>query len=216
MNKIFEEQLIGIAKKKISKEDPAHDIEHALRVLAISKKIAIAESADFDIIIPSAIFHDIICYPKNHSKRLRSAKESAEYAKKILMEIKFFPKSKIRKVYKSINFCSFTKAKKPDFLEARILQDADSLEATGAISIMRTFSSAGIMGKIFYASADPFCQIRKPDDSEYALDLFFTRLLVVQNRLHTQTAKIMVKKRVMFLKDFLKALQFELLDNTNA
>lgn len=213
MNKLLKEQLIGIAKEKMPKDDPSHDIDHALRVLAISEKIATAENADFDIIVPSAIFHDVISYPKNHHKRLHSSKESAEFAKRILKNIESFPKDKIGKVYESINLCSFTKGLKPNFLEGKILQDADSLEATGAVSIMRTFSSAGIMNKAFYNVLDPFCKKRNPDDNKYALDLFFTRLLVVQSRLHTKTAKNIVKRRVSFLKVFLKELEFELLEN---
>jgi uncharacterized protein len=213
MNKLLKERLISIAKEKMSKDDPSHDINHALRVLTISEKIATAEKADFDIIVPSAVFHDIISYPKNHHKRLHSSKESAEFAKRILKNIKSFPKDKIGKVYESINLCSFTKGLKPNFLEGKILQDADSLEATGAVSIMRTFSSAGMMNKTFYDVSDPFCKKRKPDDSKYALDLFYTRLLVVQSRLHTKTAKNIAKKRANFLKAFLKELKVELLEN---
>lgn len=213
MNKLLKERLISIAKEKMSKDDPSHDINHALRVLTISEKIATAEKADFDIVVPSAVFHDIISYPKNHHKRLHSSKESAEFAKRILKNIKSFPKDKIGKVYESINLCSFTKGLKPNFLEGKILQDADSLEATGAVSIMRTFSSAGMMNKTFYDVSDPFCKKRKPDDSKYALDLFFTRLLVVQSRLHTKTAKNIAKKRAKFLKAFLKELKVELLEN---
>lgn len=213
MNKLLKEQLIYIAKERMPKDDPSHDINHALRVLAISERIATIENADFDIIVPSAIFHDVISYPKNHHKRLHSSKESAEFAKRILSNIGSFPKDKIGKVYESINLCSFTKGLKPNFLEGKILQDADSLEATGAVSIMRTFSSAGIMNKAFFNVLDPFCKKRNPDDNKYALDLFFTRLLVVQSRLHTKTAKSIVKKRVRFLKVFLKELEFELLEN---
>lgn len=212
--KSLKKQLICIAKEKMFKNDPSHDINHTLRVLVVSEKIAAAENADFDIIVPSAIFHDVINYPKNHHKRLHSAEESAKFAKKTLNKIDSFPKNKIEKVYKAINFCSFMKALKPNFLEAKILQDADSLEAMGAISIMRTFSSAGTMNKIFYDVLDPFCKERKPDDTKYALDLFFTRLLVVQNRLHTNTAKNMAKKRTKFLKEFLKELKFELMEST--
>lgn len=213
MNKLLKEQLISIAKEKMSKKDPSHDINHVLRVLAMSEKIATTENADFDIIVPSAIFHDVINYPKNHYKRLRSSKESAEFAKRILKNIESFPKNKIGKVYESINLCSFTKGLKPNFLEGKILQDADSLEATGAMSIMRTFSSAGIMNKTFYDVSDPFCEKRKPDDHKFALDLFFTRLLVVQSRLYTKTAKSIAKKRTRFLKGFLKELKSELLGN---
>jgi len=211
-NKFSKDKLIRIAGKKISSGDSSHDINHTMRVLSASIKIAKAEGADLDIIVPAAIFHDVICYPKNHRKRLDSQTESAEFAKNILRKIGSFPIDKIKKVYDSINLCSFTKAQVPDFLEAKILQDADSLEAMGAISIMRTFSSAGVMNKSFYNPLDPFCDKRNPDDEKYALDLFFSRLLIVKNRLHTKTAKTMAKKRIAILEDFLKALRFELSD----
>lgn len=213
MNDLLRKQLINIAKEKLSKNDPSHDVNHTLRVLALSEKIGLKEKADFDIIVPSAIFHDIINYPKNHHKRLCSSKESANFASDALKNIESFPKDKIKKVHESINFCSFTKGLKPCFLEAKILQDADSLEATGAISVMRTFSSAGMMNREFYHVSDPFCEKRKPDDSKYALDLFFTRLLVVKDRLHTRTAKKIAEKRVVFLNDFIGELQLELLES---
>ena len=149
MNKLLRKELVNIAKEKIN-NDPSHDINHALRVLVLSEKIAKAEAADFDIIVPAALYHDIVNYPKNNHKRLYSSEESAKFAKKVLKQINFYPKNKIDKVCEAIRICSFTKAIKPNFLEAKILQDADSLEAMGAISIMRTFCSAGIMNKTFY------------------------------------------------------------------
>ncbi|HCP09047.1 MAG TPA: phosphohydrolase [Candidatus Moranbacteria bacterium] len=210
MDKITKNRLIGIAKKNISGSDPSHDIEHALRVLALSEKIAKVEKADMDIIVPAALFHDIVNYPKNHLKRLHSQEESAIFTKKVLKKIKLFPKEKIEKVCECIRYCSFSKNLSPGFIEAMILQDADGLEAMGAISVMRTFSSAGLMKKSFYNYNDPFCSRRKPDDSRYALDLFLTRLMVIQKRLHTKSAKKMSEKRMDFLRLFLKELQSEL------
>jgi uncharacterized protein len=211
MDKESRKKLLNLAESKISQlNDPSHDINHTLRVLILAEKIGMKEKADLDIVSASAIFHDVIVYPKNHPKRLYSSKESADFARNILIKEKLFPKEKIEIVGKSIELCSFTRGVKPDFLEARILQDADSLEAMGAISIMRTFSSAGQMNKIFYNNTDPFCKKRKPDDNNYAVDLFFSRLLVVFERLHTQTAKALAKKRLNFLYSFLRQLEFEL------
>lgn len=211
MDKELRKKLLNVAESKISQlNDPSHDIKHALRVLTLAEKIGIEEKADLDIISVSAIFHDVIVYPKNHFKRLSSSKESANFARNILIKERTFPREKIENVCKSIELCSFTKGIKPDFLEARILQDADSLEAMGAISIMRTFSSAGQMNKSFYNNTDPFCRKRKPDDNKYAVDLFFTRLMVVSEKLHTKTAKALAKKRLKFLHSFLKQLEFEL------
>ena len=148
MNKLTKKNFINIATRKINNyTDPSHDIYHTLRVLSLAEKIATKEKADLDIVIASAIFHDVIVYPKNNIKRLSSSKESSNFAKEILIKEKSFSRKKIEKTCKAIELCSFTKGVKPNFLEAKILQDADSLEAMGAISIMRTFSSAGQMPK---------------------------------------------------------------------
>lgn len=76
---------------------------------------------------------------------------------------------------------------------------------------MRTFSSTGQMKRKFYNSKDPFCKKRKPNSLNYALDLFYNRLLKVHNRMHTKTAKKIAKRRTKFLKLFLKELNLELL-----
>lgn len=216
MNKKLKTKLIKIAKDRISNNDPSHDIYHALRVLLIAEKIATREKADRDIIIPSALFHDIVNYPKDNPKKTISPDESAALTKSILKNIADFPHDKIEKVSDAIKCCSFSKNITPAFLEAKILQGADGLEATGAISIMRIFSSAGSMKKQFYNPQDAFCRKRKPNDLKYALDLFFTRLLQIEKRLHTKTARKIVKKRISFLKNFLSELKMELRDMIQA
>ncbi len=211
MNDNVRGKLIKILKNELrGRKDPSHDIGHSLRVLNLSEHIGKKENADLEIVVPSAIFHDVISYPKNHHKRLDSAKESAKYAKKVLENIEEYPKKKINKVYDSIHLCSFTKGVKPDLLEAMILQDADSLESMGAISIMRTFASSGVMNISFYDYFDPFCKERSPNDKKYALDLFYTRLLIVKDRLHTKSAKMMAERRHEFLNKFILELRNEI------
>ncbi|MFA6437379.1 MAG: HD domain-containing protein [Candidatus Paceibacterota bacterium] len=205
-------KLINIAKDKITNHDRSHDFYHALRVLNNAEGIVEYEGGDLDIIVPAALFHDIVCYQKNHPKSNDSSEESAETTKEILENIDEFPRKKIGTVFEAINQCSFSKSINPNTLEAKILQDADRLEATGAISIMRTFSSTGQMERPFYHPTDPFCRLRKPDSKKQALDLFYSRLLVVQDRMHTKYAKKLAKKRTKFLKQFLKELAWELGD----
>lgn len=210
MSLTLREKFINKAKKIISNQDPSHDFNHVFRVLKMAEKISLEEGGNLDVIVPAALFHDIVNYPKNHPKRLFSSIESADWTKNVLIKEFKYKEGLANQVHKTIENCSFTKGIIPDFLEGKILQDADSLEATGAISIMRTFSSGGIMKKAFYSQKDPFCDIRKPDDMKYSLDLFFTRLLVVSNRLHTKTAKKIAQKRDIFLNRFLKELKREL------
>jgi uncharacterized protein len=176
----------------------------------MAERITKAEKADLEIVIPAASFHDIIVYPKYDPRSKTETDESAEYAAKILESIKGFPKSKIEKVKIAIRQCSFSKGIMPDLLEAKILQDADRLEATGAISIMRTFSSSGQWKRPFYHPTDPFWKKRNPDAHQYALDLFPVRLLQVERSMHTKLAKAIAKRRTQFLRKFLKEFELEL------
>jgi len=210
MNSKLKNKLIKIAREKISNDDASHDLEHALRVLASAERIAKEEKADPDIIVPAALFHDLVVYPKNHPEKHKSQEESAELAAKILDKIPEFPKKKIEKIKICILECSFSKGIVPKLLESKILQDADGLEATGAISIMRTYSSTGQMKRPFYNSKDPFCKNREADNTKFALDLFYTRLLKVEARMHTKKAKEIAKRRTAFLNQFLKELELEL------
>lgn len=210
MNKKLRNQLIEIAMERIPNTDVSHDFEHALRVLTNAERIAKKEKADLDIIIPAALFHDLIVYPKNHPERHKSQEKSAEEAEKILKSFKNFPIEKIEKVKTCILECSFSKWIIPEILESKILQDADGLEATWAISIMRTYASAGQMKIVFYNSDDPFCENRLANDLKYSLDLFFTRLLKVTQRMHTTSAKKIAQRRTNFLNTFLKEFKLEL------
>lgn len=210
MEKGLKQILIKTAENKITGDDPAHDLNHAFRVLSAAEKIAKEEKADLDIIVPAALFHDIVNYPKNDPRKTRGADESAEMTKNILETIREYPKNKIDKVVTAIKSCSFSKGIVPELLEAKILQDADGLEATGAISIMRTFASTGSMQRTFYNVADPFAKSREPDDIKYALDLFFTRLLKIKERMHTKSARKIAERRTAFLENFLQELELEL------
>ncbi len=210
MDEELRNKLIRIAKERISDTDVSHDFEHALRVLSNAERIAEVEHGDLDVIVPAALFHDLIVYQKNHPDKHRSQEESAKAAEHILNVMDDFPQDKIAKVKQCILECSFTKGIIPELLESKILQDADGLEATGAISIMRTYSSTGQMKRPFYNSDDPFCENHKADAQQFALDLFYERLLKVAERMHTKTAKKIAQRRTDFLIDFLHEFKLEL------
>ena len=209
MNRATKEKLIKIARKKYAKNDPSHDFQHALRVCNLVCEIGKQESADLDILIPAALFHDAIVYKKNHPKSKNETEESARFTIKTLKSMKGYPQEKIEKVIICIKECSFSKRIKPELLESKILQDADRLEATGAISIMRTFSSGGQMGLQFYDPADPFCK-KNTTVFRSDIDLFYRRLLIVEKEMNTTFARKIAKRRTTFLRNFLNELELEL------
>lgn len=209
MNLNLKRKLLKITQVLQTKTDPSHDFQHILRVTNMAEIIGKKEKADMDILIPAALFHDIIVYKKNSNKSKKETLESAQKASKILRKITLFPKNKIEKVALCIEQCSFSKDTKPELLETKILQDADRLEACGAISIMRTFSSGGQMNISFYNPEDPFCE-KKSEEFKSDLDLFYRRLLIVSERMHTKYAKKIAHRRTIFLKKFLAEFHKEL------
>jgi len=198
-----------IAEKRQTKKDPSHDFQHILRVLNMAIKIGKNVKADLDIIIPAALFHDTVVYQKNTKESRNETDESAEIAGKILENINGYPKEKIEKTKICIRQCSFTKGITPDLLESKVLQDADLLESTGAISIMRTFSSGGQMNRPFYNEEVPFLE-KSEINFPSGIGLFYRRLLIAEKRIHTKFAKKIAKRRTEFLKKFLKEFKKEL------
>ncbi|MCL4380933.1 HD domain-containing protein [Candidatus Marsarchaeota archaeon] len=208
MNIKLRSKLINIAKRNI-RNDLSHDFSHAYRVLVSAEKIGKKESADMDVLVPAALFHDVRVYKGTRRHRYEH-KESSDFAKKVL-ETLGYHEDKINNVAYAISVCSFSKNIKAETLEAKILQDADLLEAEGAVAIMRTFASAVSMHlKSFYNMNDPFCRKRTPNEKIYAIDHFYSRLLVADTRLNTKTAKMMASRKKRFLLEFLKELGSEL------
>lgn len=213
MNIKLKNKLVKIVSDYLNDEcDISHDFTHAHLVLRNAEAIAKQEKADLDIVTASALFHDIIVYPKNGANTRKSQHDSAELAVRILKTIKEFPSKKIEAVKKCILECSFTQNLSPSSLESKVLQDADLLESTGAISIMRTFASAALMKRRFFDLDDPFCKKRavEKENQKFAVDLFFLRLLNAGKRIKTKTAKKIATRRTKFLKQFLAELEKEI------
>jgi uncharacterized protein len=209
MNKILHQKLISVAKERLSRDDIAHDFNHAMRVLLNAEKIMKGEKGDSNIIIPAALFHDIITYPKDHPNKNKAQEESAIETEKILNSLKIFKKEQIDKIKTCILECSFNKGIKPKLLESKIIQDADLLESIGALGIMRVFAVTGQMKRPLYYFEDPFGKKHELDAENYALDHFYTKLLFVKDRINTKTARKIAIRRTKFLKLFLEELALE-------
>ena len=194
---------------KIMDNDPAHDFDHVMRVYTNAKKIVKKEKADEKLVLSAALLHDIVSYPKSSKRSKFSSIDSAKKSKIILKKYGFSEKE-ITIVSDAIKDHSFSQNKVPETLEGKILQDADRLDALGAIGIARVFATSGSLNRPFYNIDDPFCTKRNPDDDLWAVDHFFNKLLKLESLMNTRSGKIEAKKRTNVLQEFLKQLKDEI------
>ncbi len=195
-------------KTMMAKNDPAHDFEHVLRVYANAERICKKEKADKKLVLTAALLHDIVSFPKSDPRSKTSSTKSAIKAKKILQKL-LYSYEEIKIIINAIENHSFSKNKTPKTLEEKILQDADRLDALGAIGIARTFAVGGAENRSFYNSSDPFCLSRKPNDQEWTLDHFYKKLLVLESKMNTKSGKVEAKRRTKIIKKFLNDLKLE-------
>ena len=204
--------ILNELKKEVKQRidnDPAHDFDHIMRVYKNVKLISKNENVEPETILCAALLHDIISYPKSDKRSKLSSTESAIEAKKILERYNF-DSHKIKIITDAIRDHSFSKNKIPKTLEGKILQDADRLDAIGAIGIARVFAVGGSEKRSFYNNKDPFCSKRKPDDKTWTLDHFFQKLLKLEKMMNTKSAKIEAKRRTKILKIYLNELKKEI------
>jgi len=188
--------------------DPAHDFEHVMRVYNNAKKIVKKEKANQKLVLSAVLLHDIVSYPKSSKRSKFSSVDSAKKSKIILKKYGF-SKEEIIIISDAIVEHSFSQNMVPQTLEGKILQDADRLDALGAIGIARVFATSGSLNRPFYNIDDPFCNKRNPDDNLWAIDHFFNKLLKLESMMNTESGKIEAKKRTKVLQTFLKQLKNE-------
>ena len=203
------EKLKIEVKKRMITNDPAHDFEHIMRVYKNAQKLAKKEKANMKLILAAALLHDVISFPKSDSRSKTSSAKSAIEAQKILKKYDY-SNHEIKLVSDAIRDHSFSKGMVPRTIEGKVLQDADRLDALGAIGIARTFAVGGAEKRPFYSKHDAFCHIRKPDDQNWTLDHFYKKLLHLEKKMNTKTAKIEARRRTKIMKKFLYDLKKEI------
>lgn len=197
------------AKKLTTKNDAAHDFEHIMRVYRNAKKICKNEKVNPKLVLCAALLHDIVSFPKSDKRSKTSSKKSSILAKKILKKYNC-SKNEIQIICNAILDHSFSKNKTPKTIEGKILQDADRLDAIGAIGIARAFAVGGHANRSFYNTLDPFCIKRSPNDKKWTLDHFFRKLLLLEKLMNTKSAKIEAKKRTRVIRNYLNDLKREI------
>ena len=194
--------------------DPAHDFSHILRVFKNAQIIGLREGADMQVLLWAVLLHDAGSVSKlsRGSEELESESRRRKAAEEFLETIGL-PEEARTKVLYAVEVHRFSKGIKPVTLEAKILQDADRLDAIGAIGIARVFMTGGTLKRALYDPRDPFCKIREPDDTKWNLDHFYKKLLNLESGMHTKTAQELAGRRSAVLRKYLRNLEEEIGEN---
>ena len=166
----------------------SHGLDHVLRVVYLCEVIGKEENADMMVLLPAALFHDI-ARPIEKEKGIPHEETGAQMAERFLHSIQY-DEERIAKITHAIRTHRYRSTGKPETLEAKILSDADKLDAMGAVGIARTFIRAGEHGG----------EIRD------AMDHLHDKLLNLYGLMYTETAKKIAEERHRYLCVFLETL----------
>jgi uncharacterized protein len=189
--------------------DPAHDISHVKRVVQNTLRLTRAENGNAAVTIPAAWLHDCVSVAKNSPLRRQASSLAAQKAMDFLESVKY-PEDLLAPIYHAIEAHSFSANIVTKTLEARIVQDADRLDAVGAIGIARCFLTGGSIGTPLYDPSDPFAKTREADDRRYTLDHFYCKLLGLADTMKTEAGKVEATRRSEFMQAYLLQLDSEI------
>lgn len=204
-----ESLLIQKITEVATAEDPAHDLLHFKRVVRTAKALCLEENAKMEVVMPAAWLHDLVIIPKNDPRRSQASRLSAEAATQFLKSIGY-PEVYFDEIAHAVAAHSFSANIETKTIEAQIVQDADRLDGLGAIGIARCFATSGLMRRAFYSENDPFCEERKPDDSQFTVDHYFAKLFKTADTLKTKSGRIAGARRVEVMKRYLSDLAIEI------
>ncbi len=191
-------------------DDGSHDRSHLLRVWRNAICIADQEPAcDRAVLTAAVILHDCVAVEKNSPQRPWASRLASAHARTVLAGLGW-DAARIDATAHAIEAHSFSAGIQPETLEARIVQDADRLDAIGAIGIARCFYVAGRMGSSLYDPADPQAANRDLDDRVFALDHFGAKLFKVGQNFQTKAGQALAEERTSTMAGFVRALLDEI------
>jgi uncharacterized protein len=183
-------------------QDAAHDLAHLDRVWLTCHDIAVTMDADMEPLMAAAYLHDLVNLPKDDPNRARASTLSAQAAVPHMQALGLAD-TQIALACHAIAAHSFSAGIEPESDIARILRDADRLDALGAIGIARTFAVSGQLGRRFYDAQDPFAIGRNLDDLQFALDHWPKKLLQLPRDMLTERGRQIARTRVATMLVFI-------------
>lgn len=196
------ETLASALLQHIKTDDGSHDVAHLARVWSNARAIQAVEGGDLEILAAATLLHDCVAVEKNSPLRAQASRLAAEHAVTLLAPFGW-AQERLDRIAHAITAHSFSAKIAPETIEAKILQDADRLDAIGAIGIARCFYTAGRMQSFLYDAEDPAAHHRALDDRAFAIDHLPAKLLTLAQGFNTAEGKRMAQERHARIETFL-------------
>lgn len=184
------DKIIEFVKERMD-SDLSHGFDHVLRVVKFCQIIGKSENAEMKILIPAAYLHDIARPLEEINKSIDHAKLGSQIALDFLKKIDY---PYAYEIAYAIEVHRFSKGIIPKTLEARILQDADKLDAMGAMGIYRTIAYS----------------VSNKNSFEEIVSHFEDKILKLKDLMHTKTAKKMAEARYALVFEFVQSFKEDL------
>ena len=205
MNEILIEKALASIKKLFEGNSDGHDFFHTERVYKTALKLAKTENADLEITALAAILHDA-----DDRKLSPETCENKLNARNILNELGIDSEiqTAILKIISEVSFVG-TDSPVPETKEGKCVQDADRLDAMGAIGIARAFAFGGSRGRQMYnpdikptlnADSRTYAKI----ENSTSVNHFYEKLFLLKDMMNTEAAKQIATERERFMKEFLE------------
>jgi uncharacterized protein len=196
------------ARKTLEGEGSGHDWWHVYRVWRMAKRIAREEKADIFIVELAALLHDISDWKFSAGNDKLGSQITEKFLSKLMVDQKII--NDVAEIVLNISYKGGTNKVKLQTMEGKIVQDADRLDAIGAIGIARTFAFGSSIKREFY---NPGIKPKKYKDFEdfknnlnknTTINHFHEKLLLLKKLMHTKTAKKMAEGRHKYMEEYLK------------
>lgn len=193
-------------KKTLGEESTGHDWRHVYRVWQTAKHISKYEKANIFIVELAALLHDIADWKFHGGDKTIGPKTAASWLRKLKVEAPII--DRIYSIIENISFKGAGVKTKMKTIEGKIVQDADRLDALGAIGIARAFAyGASKNRKIYDPKIKPVLHKTAKhyiNSSGTTINHFYEKLLLLKDRMNTKTGKKLATERHNFLEEYLK------------
>lgn len=206
---LWEPRFERCLARRSSRADAAHHLPHVRRVVANAKRLAASENTRLEIVLPAAWLHDCVTIPKDSPQR-RAASAMAAQAAGDFLRGSAYPAELVPDIEHAIEAHSFSAQVAPETREAMVVQDADRLDALGAIGIARCLTLGGAMGRELYDSRELFPETRIPDEEANVLDHFYLKLFRLADTMNTVVGRAEAWRRTAFMHEYLRQLGKEI------